>query len=220
MAKTTQQTRPNGNQAGSQGGGSNRKPRNELQLKNAIVDSATGIPLVEHVNLGQGNYSETAYWQQVRSYRRGLFLHTAFSEILSKRAIYETKVKLGKEGYNAHYDDVTEDVDMFDPADVEALEPGESRRDKILERGEEIWRRLGDPELPLTNKQAAAIEKKAGVETDWLPISWQMVIGRHEASRSRDAELIRDVFTNINQLRTDDSNGSDISKLLNGGNKA
>lgn len=204
------QRRSNGSSSGDKS-----SARNALELKDKLVEGAGGNPLLEHVNLGQGNYKDTDYWQQIRSYRRGLFLHTAFANIISERAIKETKIKLGREGYNAQYNDLEEAVDQFDPANNKYdFDRADSPRQKILEHGNWIWERLGDPATPISEKQVAAILDKTGATLDWLPISWQMVLGRHEASRSRDAELIRDVLSNVRHIRTDgDGDGSGSAQL-------
>lgn len=213
-----QQRRSNGNGKSSGSGA-----RSKLELQDSIVQGADGVPILDHVNLGQGNYSTDDYWQQIRSYRRGLYLHTAFQSTLTKRAIRETKFRLGEEGYNAIYDNSDADVKSLDPADVtdiSDLDPDEitaedSRRRQILDRGEEIWERLGEPDQVISEAQVAALMEKTGVGMDWLPISWEMVVGRHEASRSRDAELIRDVFSQVSHFRAD-GDGAAIGQLMGG----
>lgn len=203
-----------------------RRVRNKLELQDSIVEGADGPPIFDHVNLGLGNYGDDEYWQQIRSYRRGLYLHTAFSRAILKRAIHETKVALGREGYNAHWDSTDEEVKIADPVDPQSPDQADvdiedidvddvSPRRQIFKRGEEIWEDLGDPNTMMSNEQAAALMEKTGVGTDWMPISWEMVIGRHEASRSRSAELIRDVFSEISHFRTD-GDTQDLSKLLGG----
>lgn len=217
MAQQQRQRKTNGQSASNSGGA-----RNELQLKDRIVSGADGVPVLDHVNLGQGNYSEDDYWQQIRSYRRGLYLHTAFQRTIFKRAVHETIVALGREGYNAHYDEVAEDVAMHEPADptpldeldVDEMTAADGRRQQVFDRGKEIWDKLGEPNVNLSKKQAAALLEKTDVKTSWLPISWEMVLGRHEASRSRDAELIRDVFTNVSDLRAGDNDSDQLNKLL------
>lgn len=210
--------RQNGN--GQQG--NNHGARNELQLKDNIVSGATGTPILEHVNLGQGNYAESDYWQQIRSYRRGLYVYTAYNSMITGRAIRETKYRLGKEGYNAVYDETAADVEVMEPADpvpldeldVDEITPEDSRRRQIMKRGEAIWEKLGEPDEVLSHAQAAAMMEKTGVGMDWMPISWKMVVGRHEASRSRDAELLRDVFTSVQDLRASGSNGQELQQLM------
>jgi len=206
----------------SNGNRNRDRTRSQLELQDTIISGADGVPILDHVNLGQGNYRDDDYWQQIRSYRRGLFLHTAWQSTIAKRAVRETKFKLGLEGYNAFYDSVAEDVAQYDPVDLDPLREqdpdeisaGDSRRIQIMERGDEIWERLGEPDQDVSKQQAAALMEKTGVGTDWMPVSWEMVVGRHEASRSRDAELIRDVFGDLNRYETS-GDSIDSSKLLN-----
>jgi hypothetical protein len=193
-------------------------PRDTLDLQEQILRSSESNPLLRDTNLGQGNYDEEFLWQQIRSYRKGIYAYTAFATPLLKRAIHETIVKLGREGYNAHYDTTDDDVKSAEPADLDDVDPsaGESKKQAILDRGREIWRELGDPHTPLSEKQVAAITKKTGISDEWKPIYWQMVAGRHEVSRSKDAELLRDLFTGIKHLRSEAD--EDSASILLGGN--
>lgn len=208
-----QQQRRNGNGTAS-GSDERRGPRNDLELKTEILRRADGNDLFQNVNLGQGNYEDDDFWQQIRSYRRGLYMFIAFSEILTQQAVHETKVKLAREGI-AHYDERTNEVIQEPPMSDDEIADDQSSWEAELEKGEEMWQDLGDPRQPITEKQGAAILKKANVDMQWLPVSWQMMIGRHEASRSKDAELLRDVLADVKQL-TDKSDGPSSSSLLGG----
>lgn len=189
----TQQQRPGTN--GSQNGSDIEWPRNPNELQGMLLSGARGNPLFDQVNLGQGNYSDDDFWQQIRAYRRGLYVYIAFGSTLEKRAIHETKVKLAREGYT-HYNEEGNQVEQWQPLDADDVAEDESSWEAELRRGEEIWNSLGDNREVMTTKQAAAILKKTNADTDWLPVPWQMVVGRHEASRSREAELLRDLLTN------------------------
>lgn len=188
------------------------EPRDELDMYSQILRSSGDNPLLENTNLGLGNYDESYKWQQIRSYRKGLYAYVAFSRILTQRAIHETKVKLAREGFS-HYNEQKDKVEQWDSFNGTA--ENQSRWVAEMERGESIWEELSSPRDALSTKQVAAIIKKTGISTEWVPIYWQMVSGRHEVSRSQDAELIRDLLTGIKHLRED--GGSDSSGSLFGG---
>ncbi len=177
----------------------------ELGLQQQILSSSEQNPLLENTNLGLGNYDEDYKWQQVRSYRKGLFAWIAFGNVLSKRQIYETQVRLGEEGYHATYDEDAAEVRTWKPwEELESSrfeEEGRSTWNAKLERGRNIWQRLGEPHKVLTAEQVAAVQQKTGIVDDWLPMFWELVAGRHEVSRSEGAELLRDALTGIKEIR-------------------
>lgn len=188
--------------------------RDELDMYGQILSQSGNNPLLRDTNLGVGNYDDQYLWQQIRSYRKGMYAYIAFGRILSERAIEETKVKLGREGFR-HYNETVDEVEKWDPVSDDDVDDRESIWTTERERGKEIWQRIGDSRVPLTEKQAAAIMEKANIDDDWLPIYWEMVSGRHEASRSRDAELLRDLLTGIKHLRGDSGDDA-ASELLRG----
>jgi hypothetical protein len=186
----------------SQGSEVQQGPSDELDMYGDILRQSNANPLLEKTNLGQGNYDTDYLWQQVRSYRKGLFAYIAFSGVLSKRAIHETKIKLAREGFS-HWNDNKGVVEEWDPLDEDAKEDGESIWTAERRRGNEIWNKLSDNRTPLSEKQAAALLDKTNVSEDFMPIFWEMAAGRHEVSRSKDAELLRDMLTGIKHLRSD-----------------
>lgn len=181
--------------------------RDELGLQAEILSSSSQNPLLENTNLGLGKYTEDYKWQQIRSYRKGLFAWIAFGNALSKRQTYETKLKLGEEGYHATYDEGSHEVRTWAPWDKldesRFSDETSSSWNSKLERGREIWQRLGEPHSVLTREQVAAVQQKTGITDDWLPMFWELVSGRHEVSRSEDAELLRDALTGIKEIRQD-----------------
>jgi len=182
-------------------------PRDELDMYARVTESAQDNPLLQGTNLGLGNYDEKYKWQQIRSYRKGLKAYISFSRVLTERAIHETKVKLAREGFT-HFNESKQMVDQWDPHDDDDVDEDQSSWISELERGNQIWNSLDDDRSALSEKQVAAIIEKTGISTDWMPIYWQMVSGRHEVSRSEDAELIRDLLTGIKHLRNDQQDRS------------
>lgn len=201
-----QATKPRTNGHGQQGQ-TQDEIRDDLDIQARILSSSSGNPLLEETNLGLGNYDEDYKWQQIRSLRKGLYAWIAFGSALTRRQIYETKWRLGEEGYNPNYSGMTDDVEHHKPFDADGFDSSEedqSRWNAIQERGEEIWQKLGEPGMVLSEEQAAAVHKKTGVGEDWMPIFWQLVSSRHEVSRSDGAELLRDALTGVKELREGD----------------
>jgi len=185
--------------------------RDEADVYQQVLGSGTSNPLLRDADLGQGNYDDEYLWQQIRSYRKGLYAWIAFGNVLTERKIYETKMQLGDEGYNAFYDESESDVQVWGALDEDDIPDDRSRWNVVKERGEEIWQRLGEPDVMLSQKQLSAIQSKTGLSQEWMPIFWELVSGRHEVSRSKDAELLRDLMTGVKHLREE---GSDEGGLL------
>lgn len=221
-----QQRRSNGN------GGQQPKQRqitDHLDALEDILQSSQNNPLLQQTNLGQGNYDEDYLWQQIQSYRDGLFAHKAFSSLVEDRHLRTTKLQLGRSGVRFY------DTNAEKPVNIEPFDQNNPEGDKYLrrlnlerdveyystwtliqKRGEYIWREeLGDPEaVGLTEMQAAALVEISGDDGEWLPIYWEMVAGRHEASRSLDSTLIKFVLGDYQERRAD--TGEDSGSLLPG----
>lgn len=191
------------------------RPRDDLDLQHDLARQSLGNPLLRNTNMGTGHYTTDTLWQQIRSYRKGLFAYIAFGGVLEQRALYEAKLKLGRDGYT-HYNESENDVRHYDPVDEDDIGKRESSWTAELRRGEEIWENLGEAPRPITEKQIASVIKKTGVEPgSFLPVYWQMVSGRHDASKSLEAELLRDFLTDKKFL-ADDGGDSDTNRLLQG----
>jgi len=218
-----QQPRSNGHKPGAQP--PTHEIRDELDMYERVLQSSDANPLLQDTNLGLGNYDKSFLWQQIESYRKGLFAWVAFGRVLTRRAIHETKMKLGYEGIN-YYDDDVEEVFYARPLD-DADDKGQHEYPRTKyegdgelptpeweiakQRGEDIWQSLGRIDEAMTRKQWVAVAKKTGLDDDFQPLFWDMVSGRHEASRSKDAELLRDTTKGAKDLREhavgDDSGG-------------
>lgn len=189
------------------------QPRDSLDMTAKVLEGPKANALLEETNLGLGNYDEDYLWQQIRSFRKGLFASIAFSGYLWRTARRQTLMALGRDGFE-FFDEERGQRIRFKPAagqydDYESQLETQSSWQIDLNRGREIWEQLGNWREPLSEKQLAAVLKKTDYDGDWLPIYWQMVSGRHEASRSKDAELIRDVLTSINEVRGQETASSD-----------
>lgn len=203
-------------QAAYQNGHEEQEIRDEMDMRSTVAKASDGNPLLKQSNLGLGNYTEDYLWQQVASYRKGLFAYIAFGNVLTERAIYQTKMELGRDGYT-HFNEAHNEVDHWDGITAKDVGDRQSTWNAEFERGQEIWETLGEAPSPVTEKQVAAVVKKTGVEPGkWLPLYWQMVSGRHDVSRSLNAELLRDLLTGVRHLR-DESDSTEAAKTLLGG---
>jgi len=182
-----------------------KKIAHELGLQEEILRSSGSNPLLEETNLGLGKYDDDYKWQQVRSYRKGLYAFIAFGRSLEKREIYETKIKLGEEGFNPTFSADTAEVQVWPKLDESEVPGNRSTWNVARERGTKIWQRLGEAGEIITPEQIAAVSRKTSITEDWKPLFWELVAGRHEVSRSEDAELLRDSLNGIKELRQHDS---------------
>ena len=173
-----------------------------------ILKSNRDDEFLEASDLGLGNYGDQEFWQQIRSYRKGLFADTAFAEVLLKRGIEETKIRLAREGFDFYDEDSKKDK-HWDPYDeLSEKERGTLYGDDdgitLREHGEEIWSEMGRPDKPFTEEQLAALLSLTNVDRGWRPVFWRMLQARHEASRSRGARLLDNALADVQQLRDDE----------------
>lgn len=145
-------------------------------------------------NFGQGNYDKREFYQQIRNFQRAAKAMESFSRILLERAIYETKIKLAMDGISYESDDFQIEKDPVDPEPLH-------RRKKLLKAGEKRWEELNESDRALSTKQVVAITKKTGHDLDWQSFYAQTMTFFHEATRSINAELVRDFLTGIKELR-------------------
>ena len=165
------------------------RAHSELDLFSRALDGST----FRDANLGLGNYTDAEYYQQAQQYKYGMFANAAFGRPLTERAVQDAKHGLARDGWKfkrkkqnqPQPETVTHDgwEGLGDDEQDEA-----DRRRYFERRGDEIW-----DELPESQRRQALIEY-AGVLRDWEPPQWQMLKMRHDASRSRDARLLDNLF--------------------------
>lgn len=190
--------------------GNGQRWNDELDAYAQLLNASEDLDLA--TNFGHGNYNEDIFYQQISNYRRAAKAMELFGRIILERAIYETKVKLARDGIT-FYDDDEMQMAEYDPADVDE----EHRRRDLRKRGEEIWQKMGDANRTLSDKQVNAVVRKTGHDLDWQSFYAKVLVFYHESSRSVNAELIRDFLTGIKHLRNDGD--SEVAEaLLGGGN--
>jgi len=194
------------------------QPRDELDVAHQIVGPSQYEELLQMVNLGTGFYEDADLDLQMRSFRKGLVADIAFDGALWERAKEETKVKLADEGFE-HYNSRTEDVEIFKPwAESDFCEDWEGGRTSGLKaRGAKIWKSLAMPEEALSEKQAAAMAEKTGIQS-FKPVYWRLLAAFHEATKSRGARTQDNFFGRVKKhLVPEDVDAEESSGGLFGG---
>lgn len=202
--------RPNLDDSGTEKGSTTQLDVYDKALRSPGVDD-----FLESENLGLGYYEDAERWQQIESYRFGLFGDRVFAEPLIDRAIQETKRQLALKG-KAFYDsaaDGPKSLQGWD--DLSEDKKKELKREKridkarwIDEEGEAIWKMLTD------KQRREAIEIATGVNRKWTPPQWRMLMARHETSRSRGARLLDNVFGRESVKRVFQNDGSESGSSL------
>lgn len=202
-----------------------RRPSDELDLMNEVANESVNDKFLSKQNLGVGNYNSKEMYQQIQSFKNGLYSESAFGKLLYRRAIEETQTKLAKEGWRY--------VDPFDNEVVEIkgwveLSPDEradiwedelqrtdeqmTKRRWINRRGEEEFETLIERRSRDAGRAPAreAMSELAGWDGEWQSPHLRMIMARHETSRSRGARLLDNVFGRIKETiatRDDQTDG-------------
>ena len=192
---------------------SDGKPRDGLDVYGRAIDSSTVDDFLDKNNLGLGYYEDGERWQQVDSYRHGMYGEAAFGDKLIDRAVEDTKRELALQGTNFYDTDANAPVSIEGWNDLDADERDEEDRRRFIEqKGEEIWRRLSDAD------RKEALEIATGITERWTPPHWRMIMVRHETSRSRGARLLDNLFGRESVQRIMDDT-KDKGRSLLGGDK-
>jgi len=176
MSKTEQTDRP-ASGAGLGDKQTRDSPASTLELYDGIINPQPADDVV--ADLGTGYYTEDEQWQQVLSYRDGMFGDALLARGIAQRAISETITALGRHGaewWDPNRNEYRE-KEGVGPADTA---PRESPREAIRKRGKRIWHLLGiqkDEEEPAgpSTLQIEALLEHAGITGDWMPPQWRML---------------------------------------------
>lgn len=161
-------------------------------------------------------------WQQVESFKNGLYAGAAFKRLIKERSIEETKFWLALDGWSYQVPDTkqTEQIPGWkEMSPTERREKWEEdladqngeifdRRRWLDRRGEEIFEGLQQAQLPEARRypHLEAMSDLAGFESDWDPPHNRMTMVRHETSRSRGARLIDNVFQRVKKTVNEGNN--------------
>lgn len=194
----------------------NRRPQDQLDLYQDVVDSTAVDPFLDEQNLGLGNYTSNEMWQQVESYKNGLYAAAGFRRLLTDRAKSETETQLAIDGWEVAingqkyrwpgWDDLSDDERReiwYGEGDKDALAHSDDerfdRRRWIDRRGDRVLTELYElrDEETATYPAIEALKTLSGWEEQWEPAHNRMMMMRHEASRSRSAQLLDNVFGRV-----------------------
>jgi hypothetical protein len=162
-----------------------------LEIYMHAVGNNTGDDFLDTINLGVGNYDEPEYWQQIDTFKTGMYADAAMTRKVVRRAILETKMRI----VDAIYGDG--DAKLLERGDVAHPRPdGLGKGEYLEEHMDDVWDGLGIPEEGYSTEehQAWMVNRATSLGMDWTPPHWRMLKARHEASRSKDARLIDNVF--------------------------
>jgi len=176
--------------------GPDTTPGSMLEVYMHALASRTNDDFLDQVNLGIGNYDEAEYWQQVEAFKKGLFADAGITRKVIKRAVLETKMEL----VAARFGEADESLlDNVEAPECDCDDECSSKRAYLREHGDELWRGLGytasDGERYTTQEhQAWLVQEVTDIDPDWVPPHWRMLKMRHEASRSKQARLLDNLF--------------------------
>lgn len=174
-----------------------RGPNSQIDLYDEAIRSTVDDEFIGRENFGLGYYREREMWQQVESFRYGLYAMTAFTRRIRERAIQETKRKLAEHGWQFVDPKTKKPVEIEGWEQLDEEERAEKDRRRYLEeRGEEMWQILIRKRDPETGRRPAreALSELANLDKDWRPPHLRMAMMRHESSRSRGARLLDNLF--------------------------
>jgi hypothetical protein len=176
----------------------NSAPASETAIYGEAVRPASSDEFLEQNNLGLGNYEESTYWQQMESFRSGMYGDAAFARRLVSRAIDQTKRALA--------------IDEWEKLDEDDRH-WKDKREWLNRKGNEIWNNL-DP-----SERRALLAKHTGIDRNWRPPHWRMLMARHEGSRSIGARLLDNLFGRKKESRRIVETPDDGGGLLSGGGR-
>ena len=175
-----------------------------LEIYLRVLEGETNDPFLDQINLGTGFYSNKEYWMQVESFRQGLFAESAMVGVLMERAREETKRELVRLIFECPEHQELRPINYPDPAEY-------SQEEYYQEFAEQIWESLGTEQYSTYQHRAILISRLANIGEDWTPPHWRMLKMRHEASQSKDARALDDLFGRVREIIGEPMNSEDVS---------
>jgi len=182
-------------------GGGAHQPTSMLGVYMHAIQSPLGDDFLDQSSLGLGNYNSKEYWLQIQSFRHGLYADAALTRRVLERAIHEAKRKLARDCYNRPDQMMVAFPQPNKPEDDEFGDDYETEEEYIERAADQIWDDLGTEDMTTVDHQVMMIEKYAGIDKNWVPPHWRMLKMRHEASRSKGARLIDNLFERIREVK-------------------
>lgn len=173
-------------------------PGSMLEIYMHAVSNHTSDDFLDTINMGVGNYTSGEYWQQINAFRNGLYANSAMTRTIIQQAIKQTQKRLvdaiwDKERFGRDAQ-ILRSIDYPVP-DIDENNITRHKQEYLEEHMEDIWENLGDLNDYSTHEhQAWLVHMCTNLDMDWTPPHWRMLKARHEASRSKDARLIDNLF--------------------------
>ena len=179
-----------------------------------MVDSTAVDPFLDRQNLGLGNYKEREMWQQVESYRHGMYATAAFRRVIDERAIREAQTEMAISGYSLIHPETGSEIRLKGWDEMTQAEREETwaelrnspdermdRRRWISRRGVQLYEKLEKMSDAEERRWPAseALKELAGHSGSWDPAHNRMLMALHETSRSRGAQLLDNVFGRVKE---------------------
>ena len=158
-------------------------------------------------------------WQQVESYRNGLYASAAFRRLIDERATKETQIEIAVNGYEFTIPDTTQQRrlegweelsperrrEIWEDALAHSEDEPMDRRRWIERRGKQLFEELQKATREEARRFPAseAVKEIAGHSGTWDPAHNRMLMARHETSRSRGAQLLDNVFGRVKEHVTE-----------------
>jgi hypothetical protein len=181
--------------------GQETQTRDELDLYEQAINAVAGDDFLETNQLGLGNLHDEEMWQQIESYKSGMYGEAAFGGLIDDMLVEQTKRELARQ----KWEELGETEEERWKQMAEDMEYPSKRR-WIEQKAEQCWERLkpdrdvGDAETRREvqiQKQVQEIIDKTGRPPGWTPPHWRMLLMRLASSRSRDSRLIDHPFDRV-----------------------
>lgn len=180
--------------AKAQQGKEKRRPNSMLEVYMAALAGETGDPFLDQINMGTGNYTDSEYWLQVQEFRNGLYAEAAVSRKVLERARRETKEAVVRAILETPDSKLLDDI-SYPPPDDDA-----SFGEYYGEHADEIWESLGTEEITPSRHRAILVNEVTDLGMGWTPPHLRMVKMRHEASQSKDARALDNLFDRVKEF--------------------
>jgi hypothetical protein len=172
-----------------------RRPNSMLEVYMAALAGETGDVFLDEINLGTGNYTDAEYWQQVQAFRNGIYAESAVSRHVLEKAVRETKEAIVEAIFE------TPDAQILDSVSYPAPEEGQTQADYFDEYAEEIWAGLGTADMPPSRHKAVLVNEVTSIGMNWEPPHMRMLKMRHEASQSKGARALDNLFDRVKEFK-------------------
>jgi len=171
--------------------GMEQTPGSMLEIYMHALSNSTSDDFLDSINLGVGNYTEGEFWQQIEAFRNGLYADSAMTGKIMDRAVLQTQRRVVDEIFEGGSSRILRNIDYPEPGDM-------SKEEYMEKHMDDLWRNLGidtdETQYTTQQHQAWLVHICTGLEMEWTPPHWRMLKARHEASRSKDARLIDNLF--------------------------